>query len=193
MTEINPDLFWHGKDVGAFAPWRDRFEALKPPLYRLVVDWSSLQPKPGGPIDWTKASDGCMRGLPPCRPYSGHPRHAARDPLPAAGRQRLRHDGRHLRRARLGRGGRRTAASATASRARSRPINAQGLEGYKKLVGSLQDLAKREGVDINWWSPWNEPNGPFFISPQREQCSGLVEVAGARRLRQARPRHARGR
>jgi hypothetical protein len=33
LTEINPDLFWHGKDVGAFAPWRDRLEALKPPLY----------------------------------------------------------------------------------------------------------------------------------------------------------------
>ena len=71
MTEINPDLFWHGKDVGAFTPWRDRFEALKPPLYRLVVDWSSLQPKQGGPIDWSKASDGCMRGLQPCRPYNG--------------------------------------------------------------------------------------------------------------------------
>ena len=53
MTEINPDLFWHGKDVGAFTPWRDRFEALKPPLYRLVVDWSSLQPKQGGAIDWS--------------------------------------------------------------------------------------------------------------------------------------------
>ena len=32
LTEINPDLFWHGKDVGAFDRWRDRTEALKPPL-----------------------------------------------------------------------------------------------------------------------------------------------------------------
>ena len=41
MTEINPDLFWHGKDVGAFTPWRDRFEALKPPLYRLCLLYTS--------------------------------------------------------------------------------------------------------------------------------------------------------
>jgi hypothetical protein len=39
-------------------------------------------------------------------------------------------------------------------------------------VRSLQDLAKQEGVAIRWWSPWNEPNGPFFISPQRAQCKG---------------------
>ena len=44
LSEINPDLFWHGKDVGAFDPWRDRAEALKPPLYRLAVDWATLQP-----------------------------------------------------------------------------------------------------------------------------------------------------
>jgi hypothetical protein len=30
LTEITPDLFWHGEDVGAVAPWRDRLEALKP-------------------------------------------------------------------------------------------------------------------------------------------------------------------
>ena len=67
-----------------------------------------------------------MRGLPPCRAVQRHPRHAARDPLPAAGRQRLRDDGRHLRRPRLGRRRRRTAASATTSTPRSRPINDAG-------------------------------------------------------------------
>ena len=66
-----------------------------------------------------------------------------------------------------------TAASATTSpRARARSPT-QGLEGLQGAWSrSLQDLAKREGVDIDWWSPWNEPNGPFFISPQREKCSG---------------------
>jgi hypothetical protein len=56
--------------------------------------------------------------------------------------------------------------------ARSRPITAQGLDAYKKLVRSLQDLSRQEGVSIRWWSPWNEPNGPFFISPQRSECRG---------------------
>ena len=171
MTEINPDLFWHGKDVGAFTPWRDRFEALKPPLYRLVVDWSSLQPKQGGPIDWTKASDGCMRGLPPCRPYSG-----IRDTLRAIHSQQQAGNGFATMVVIYGVPDWAAASAHGCERdgitARSRPINAQGLDGYKKLIGSLQDLAKSEGVDINWWSPWNEPNGPFFISPQRERCKG---------------------
>jgi hypothetical protein len=171
MTEINPDLFWHGKDVGAFTPWRDRFEALKPPLYRLAVDWATLQPEPGGPLDWTKPSDGCMRGLQPCRPYSG-----IRDTLRAIRSQQEAGNGFATMVVVYGVPDWAAASAHGCERdgitARSRPINEQGLEGYKKLVASLQDLAKREGVDIKWWSPWNEPNGPFFISPQREQCKG---------------------
>ena len=171
MTEINPDLFWHGKDVGAFGPWRDRFEALKPPLYRLAVDWAALQPSPDGPIDWTKASDGCMRGMQPCRPYNG-----IRDTLRAIRSQQQAGNGFATMVVLYGVPEWAAVSAHGCERdgiaARSRPINAQGLEGYKKLVASLQDLAGREGVDINWWSPWNEPNGPFFISPQREQCKG---------------------
>jgi hypothetical protein len=171
MTEINPDLFWHGKDVGAFTPWRDRFEALKPPLYRLAVDWATLQPKPGGPIDWTKPSDGCMRGLQPCRPYNG-----IRDTLRAIRSQQQAGNGFATMVVVYGVPDWAAVSAHGCERdgigARSRPITDAGVEAYEKLVASLQDLAKREGVDIKWWSPWNEPNGPFFISPQREQCKG---------------------
>jgi hypothetical protein len=171
LTEINPDLFWHGKDVGDFDRWRDRAEALKPPVYRLTVDWATLQPSPDGPVDWTKPSDGCMRGMKPCRPYAG-----IRDTLRAIRSQQQAGNGfatmvviygvpdwaaikpKGCERDDIG--------------ARSRPITAQGLEAYKKLVRSLQDLARAEGVSIRWWSPWNEPNGPFFISPQRAECRG---------------------
>jgi hypothetical protein len=171
MTEINPDLFWHGKDVGAFGPWRDRLEALKPPLYRLAVDWASLQPARGAPIDWTKASDGCMRGLQPCRPYDG-----IRDTLRAIRSQQQAGNGFAAMVVLYGVPDWAAAPAHGCERddigVRSRPITERGLEGYKRLVRSLQDLAKREGVAIRWWSPWNEPNGPFFISPQRAQCSG---------------------
>jgi hypothetical protein len=175
LTEINPNFFWHGRDVGNFAPWRDLAEALKPPLYRLTVDWSSLQPTADAPIQWSKYSDGCMRGLPPCRPYDGivdtlralHSQQVAGHDyaamvviygvpdwaaVPASGCER----------ADIG--------------ARSRPITAEGLQAYRRLVRSLQDLARREGVTIRWWSPWNEPNGPFFISPQRVSCSGASQA-----------------
>jgi hypothetical protein len=171
MTEINPDLFWHGKDVGAFGAWRDRLEALKPPLYRLAVDWASLQPAQDAPVDWTRASDGCMRALKPCRPYNG-----IRDTLRAIRSQQQAGNGFATMVVVYGVPEWAAAPAHGCERedigVRSRPITEQGLEGYKRLVGSLQDLAKREGVAIRWWSPWNEPNGPFFISPQREQCSG---------------------
>jgi hypothetical protein len=171
LSEINPDLFWHGKDVGDFGPWRDRFEALKPPLYRLTVDWASLQPSPDGPVDWARRSDGCMRGLQPCRAYDG-----IQDTLRAIRSQQQAGNGFAVMvvfygvpewAARKPSGCERDDITA-----RSRPITAQGLEAYKRMVRSLQDLARREGVAIRWWSPWNEPNGPFFISPQRRKCRG---------------------
>jgi Glycosyl hydrolase catalytic core len=171
LTEINPDLFWHGKDVGSFAPWRARVEALKSPLYRLTVDWSTLQPTEDGPVDWAKASDGCMRGLRPCSPYAG-----ITDTLRAIRSQQQAGNGFATMvviygvpewAARKPSGCERDDITA-----RSRPITADGLRAYGRLVESLQALARQEGVEIKWWSPWNEPNGPFFISPQREQCSG---------------------
>ena len=171
LTEINPDLFWHGKDVGAFGPWRDRVEALKPALYRLVVDWATLQPKANGPIDWTRASDGCQRGLQPCRPYAG-----IRDTLRAVHSEQEAGNGFAVTVVIYGVPDWAAQGPSGCERdgiaPRSRPINAQGLEGYKRLIGSLQDLAKQEGAEIRWWSPWNEPNGPFFISPQRQACRG---------------------
>ena len=32
-------------------------------------------------------------------------------------------------------------------------------------------LGDEVGVDLRYWSAWNEPNHPFFISPQRATCS----------------------
>ena len=171
LTEITPDLFWHGKDVGAFAPWRDHLEALKPPLNRLTVDWATLQPSPDAPIDWTKRSDGCMRGLQPCRPYDG-----IRDTLRAIRSEQQAGNGFATMVVVYGVPDWAAAPAGGCERdditARSRPITDQGLQAYKRMVRSLQDLARREGVAIRWWSPWNEPNGPFFISPQRAQCRG---------------------
>jgi hypothetical protein len=171
LTEINPDLFWHGKDVGDFGPWRDRAEALKPAIYRLTVDWATLQPSADGPVDWTKASDGCMRGLKPCRPFAG-----IRDTLRAIRSEQEAGNGFAAMVVIYGvpdwAAIQPTGCERDDIGVRSRPITPQGLEAYKRLVRSLQDLARRQGVAIRWWSPWNEPNGPFFISPQRAQCRG---------------------
>ncbi|MEA2254344.1 MAG: hypothetical protein QOG35_389 [Solirubrobacteraceae bacterium] len=169
LSELNPGLFTHGEDVGELGPWRDRVEALKPPLYRLTVDWSVLQPSPDAPVDWTKATDGCMRGIGPCRPYAG-----IRDTLRAVRSEQEAGNGFATMVVVYGVPAWAARSAHGCERAgigtRSRPITAQGLEAYRKLVRSLQDLARSEHVDIGWWSPWNEPNGPFFISPQRASC-----------------------
>ena len=29
-------------------------------------------------------------------------------------------------------------------------------------------------MPLRWWSAWNEPNGPFFLSPQRARCDAAA-------------------
>jgi hypothetical protein len=174
LTENNASLLWRAGSGPRLAPelasWRDRLSALRPRYFRLAVDWSVLQPDPRRPPDWELPADGCMRGRPPCAPFSG-----IRDVLRAVASQQhaghgfevlvsihgvpdwAAHGPRGCEREDIG--------------ARSRPITAEGLEGYRRLIRSLAELGRREGATLSWWSAWNEPNGPFFISPQRSGCS----------------------
>jgi hypothetical protein len=74
--------------------------------------------------------------------------------------------------------------------ARSRPISDTGLRGYRRLVRDLDALARAEGVALRWWAPWNEPNQPYFVSPQRAACATssapLAPAVYARLVRAAR-------
>jgi hypothetical protein len=74
--------------------------------------------------------------------------------------------------------------------ARSRP--ARDMADYERFVTAVLELARSEGAELRYWSPWNEPNHPYFISPQRRACdrtapSAAVEpyVGMARALRSA--------
>ena len=55
------------------------------------------------------------------------------------------------------------------------------LSAYRLLVRSLLDQARSDHVDIAWWSPWNEPNHPAFLNPQRERCSASAPTEAAGR------------
>jgi hypothetical protein len=44
------------------------------------------------------------------------------------------------------------------------------LAAYRALVRSLAAFAAAEGVDLPLWAPWNEPNHPLFLGPQRAEC-----------------------
>jgi hypothetical protein len=151
-------------------PWRDRVTALRPQLYRMAIDWAGLQPDPTRPAKLDIPADGCLRGRPPCGAFAG-----IRDTFAAvASQQRAHHDFKVV----VVFYGVPDWAAAPPSgcerpgiQPRSRPINEAGLEGYRALIRQVAALAREQGADVRWWSPWNEPNGAFFISPQRATCS----------------------
>lgn len=174
LTERNASLLFAGgarpADPG-LEPFRARVEALVPAYYRLSIDWSQLQPSPGRPAELAKPDDGCLRGAPPCGAFAG-----VRDQLRAvASQQRAQGRGWEVVVLLYGvpdwaaapaRGCERPDAGP-----RSRPISAPGLRGYRRLIADLDALARAEGVELRWWAPWNEPNQPFFVSPQRTACT----------------------
>jgi hypothetical protein len=159
LAEQNPHLI--GVDVpAAFAPWRDRAVALRPKLFRLLVDWSKVQPAPDAPPDWAAVQDGCVRGRAPCAPYGG-----VRDLLRAV-RARQRADGGwHVVASPYGAPG-----WARTPRAGCPAGGTIDLAAYRAFVRSLAGLARAEGIEVVRWSPWNEPNHPTFLAPQRAAC-----------------------
>jgi hypothetical protein len=169
LTEPNPNLIRPGAVPPEFPAWRDRVAALRPTYYRVVVDWAKVQPDPQMAPDLTAEQDGCLRGLAPCGPYAG-----LRAQLEAARDQQRAHGGFDIVVVLQGvpawaahgpRGCERPQAVA-----RNRPITRAGLDGYRRLIGDIVALGRDLGVPLQWWSPWNEPNHPAFISPQRASC-----------------------
>jgi hypothetical protein len=173
IGEANASLLWSAPAQpelpAAMAAWRDRLAALRPRYYRLLVDWARLQPDPAQPPDWAHPETGCQRGRRPCAAFAG-----IRDTLAAIASQQKAQGGFEVLVSITGVPAWAAAPPSGCEREdaapRSRPINDQGLEAYRALIRSLSRLAAREGVALPWWSPWNEPNGTFFVSPQRPTC-----------------------
>src|SRR6201999_3585058 len=44
------------------------------------------------------------------------------------------------------------------------------LPSYRQLILDVLTVAGQEGATLRFWSPWNEPNLPPFVSPQRAEC-----------------------
>jgi hypothetical protein len=45
------------------------------------------------------------------------------------------------------------------------------LAAYEAFVRAVVRLGQEEHVRLAYWSPWNEPNHPLFLGPQREGCT----------------------
>jgi hypothetical protein len=166
LTESNPALLRTTDVPDAFAAARDRAVALKPAYFRLLVDWRHVQPSADAPPNWDAPSDGCLRGQPPCAESAGI------RALLRAVRERQRADG-----------GWQVAVTFYGTPEWALRGGAAGcgtdrrpnLDSYRALVRSFRALAASEQVAVHWWSPWNEPNHPAFLGPQRTECSEDAE------------------
>jgi hypothetical protein len=183
LTEANAQLLYdagsHPDVAPGFATWRDRVAALHVRYLRLPIYWSQLQPDASRPADLAIPTDGCARGTEPCGAFSG-----IRDELAAiaseqkagAGTPRVEVviAGVPAWAARPASGCERSDAGPS-----SRPITARGLEAYRALIAQVAGLAAQEGATLGYWSPWNEPNHPAFISPQRAACTATSPTLAA--------------
>ena len=161
LAEQNPHLIAPGEAPDGFGEWRDRVAALRPQWFRLLVDWSKLQPTPDAAPNFEAVEDGCLRGRPPCAAYGG-----LRDRLRAL-KARAAADG-----------GWRVVVSVYGAPAWAKdavpgcPDGGGGIrrDAYQAFLRALAGVTAQEGVDVAYWSPWNEPNHPAFLGPQRAAC-----------------------
>jgi hypothetical protein len=174
ITEPNANFLWSPAERSAVAPgfgrWRDALDAIDPGIYRLLINWAQVQPDPSRPPDWDVPDSGCLRGLAPCGPYDG-----IREQLEAI-RSRQRHGGLDVLvvlNAVPAWASPQTASGCelTPTPPGARGVAPQAIGAYAALARSLLALAAQEGVALRFWSAWNEPNAPQFISPQRATCS----------------------
>ena len=69
---------------------------------------------------------------------------------------------------------------------RARAPRPDALPAYRQLILDVLKVADEEGASLHFWSPWNEPNLPPFVSPAaRGMRRGLAEPR-AWRLHRAR-------
>ncbi|MGI8559798.1 MAG: hypothetical protein ACR2ND_16100 [Solirubrobacteraceae bacterium] len=51
----------------------------------------------------------------------------------------------------------------------SRPLNQRGFDAYQTLIRQILSVGLGVGIALPYWSPWNEPNHPTFMT-QRQVC-----------------------
>ncbi len=140
--------------------------ALKPRYVRVLVDWNRIQPRRGHRPNWDAPAGGCPARSPRCK-SSG-----LRGLLQAI-RARAQADGgwkvlvvpyftpRWAAVPKRGCERRGTTAKARMPR----------ISHYRKFLRQVQALGDKLDVDLDYWTPWNEPNHPGFLNPQRRVCN----------------------
>ena len=165
ITEENPNLIADlpPPDPAPWPHWRAEMRRLHPVVYRIFVPWNEVQPRADAPPDLALAQNGCVRDKGPCASFAG-----LRDQLRALA-------------ARGWQGmivlaglpdwavahvpGCTRGASPVAGMPRP-----DALSAYRTLIADVLALARDEGADVRYVSPYNEPNHPYSLAPQRTRC-----------------------
>jgi len=179
ITEPNP-AFLTGSDQPDFDRWQPALAAIRPTYYRLVVEWAD-NVRPDGSFDVAHPQGGCLRTLPPCAGWPGIRAQlaavaAAQRAAPGHYRPMVVFTETPERFARPPGG-----CEQAGTEPRSRPPRADALPAYQDAVRAILAEARAAGVELPYWSPWNEPNHPYFLSPQRARCDRDAPSAAVRR------------
>jgi hypothetical protein len=177
ITEPNPNFFATGEIAEPFGHWRDELVKMHPAYYRVIVDWSALQPETGKPPIFDSPNQGCLRDKPPCAAFGG-----IRSVFKALGERQKADGGWEALVVLVGTPEWAASPPSGCERKgtlpRSRPPKpGYGMKAYGVFVDFVLEEARRDGVDVHYWAPWNEPNHPFFISPQRKRCATKAKSA----------------
>ena len=174
LTENDPRLLIPS---GATRRTAAKVVALKPAYVRVLIPWERLQPRAGKP-NWDAPFGGCPKINPGCRSERG-----MRGLLNAI-RQRQAEDGgwRILAVPYFTPLWAMAAPPTGCQKARSRHARAQmpRIAAYRRLLRAFNALADKVGVKVDFISPWNEPNHPAFLQPQRARCSTSSKVVSPR-------------
>ena len=170
ISELNPSFFWSETArpnlTPPFGPFRNLLVSLQPRYYRLYLDWASYQP-PGAPLNLAGRRSGCIRDIPPCAPYAG-----VREELEAVRSAQREYGGFQVM----------VVPYATPAALAAKPTGCEppatspaayppaDLNAYRAFIRAVLQTAREVGVDIRYWSAWNEPNHPAFLNPQRATC-----------------------
>jgi hypothetical protein len=140
---------------------------MAPTYFRLVVDWAKME-GPDGAVDVNLPRDGCLRSIGPCAAWAG-----IRQQLEAVKAAQTRSPGHFRLMAVISEIPDDQAAPPSGCEPKGilpRSRAPKDLAAYQDLIRQVNAEAARAGVKIEFWSPLNEPNHPYFLSPQRTRC-----------------------
>lgn len=162
--------------IAGYDAARELVGAMAPRHVRIDVRWDQLQPTADAPLDPSRVhDDGCGRdAAPPCGPpisltavlaqvaaqqrahpgafrplitFWGMPDWAGEAPAEGCGRVRPG----------------------------ARPLAPGSTEAYQAAIRAVWVAVRDAGITASDWTPWNEPNAPYFLGPQRASCSRDAE------------------